>query len=71
VNLSALQYMLIALAIALGLVAIVRFEVFCFKDLAQARDEELLYLSRIGWIVVIAFSIPIGGILYLYYGRPH
>jgi hypothetical protein len=62
--------MLIALAITLGLAAIVRFERFCLKDLAQAGDEELLYLSRLGWIVVIAFSIPIGGILYLYYGRP-
>jgi hypothetical protein len=70
VNLSAPQFTLIALAIALGLVTVARFEWFCLKDLAQTSDEELRYLSRTGWIVVIAFSIPIGGILYLYYGRP-
>ena len=69
-NLSAPQFTLIALAIALSLVTIVRFERFCLNDLAQARDEELRYLSRTAWVVVIAFSIPIGGILYLYYGRP-
>jgi hypothetical protein len=32
--------------------ALVRFEVFCFRDLAG--DAELRYLSRTGWIIVIA-----------------
>jgi hypothetical protein len=70
VNLSALQYVLIALAIALGLVGIVSFEVFRFKDVARARDDALLYRSRMGRIIVIEFSIPIGGTLYPYHGGP-
>jgi hypothetical protein len=67
-NVDALTVAVIAL-VAAALVVGVRFELFCFRQLAATRDDELRYLTRPGWIVVIAFSIPVGGILFLYYGR--
>jgi hypothetical protein len=67
-NFDALTLVVIALAAA-ALVVVVRFELFCFRELAATRDGELRYLTRPGWIVVIAFSIPVGGILFLSYGR--
>jgi hypothetical protein len=67
-NVDALTLTVIAV-VAAALVVGVRFEVFCFRQLAATRDDELRYLTRPGWIVVIAFSIPVGGILFLYYGR--
>jgi hypothetical protein len=65
------QYVVIAFVIAVGVVAVARLEVRCFKDLAHRSDQELSYLSRTGWTIVIALVIPVGGIVYLYYGRPH
>jgi hypothetical protein len=64
------QYVVIAFVIAICVVAVARFEVLCFKDLAHRSDQELSYLSRTGWTIVIALVIPLGGIVYLYYGRP-
>ena len=58
------------LVLAACLVAIVRFELLCFRDLAGRSDYELNYLTRAGWAVLIAVLIPIGGICYLYLGRP-
>jgi hypothetical protein len=65
-NFDALTLTVIALVAA---ALVVRFELFCFRALAATRDSELRYLTRPGWIVVIAFSIPVGGVLFLYYGR--
>ena len=65
------QYVVIALVVAVCIVAVVRLELLCFKDLAQHGDQELNYLSRAGWMLVIALVIPLGRILYLYLGRPH
>jgi hypothetical protein len=67
-TLGATTWAVIALA-ALVAVVVVRFELFCFRQLAATGDGELRYLARTGWIVVIAFSIPVGGILFLYCGR--
>jgi hypothetical protein len=55
--------------VAVAVVVVARFELFCFRELATTNDNELRYLTRTGWIVVIAFSIPVGGILFVYYGR--
>jgi hypothetical protein len=65
------QSAVILLVLAICLVAIVRFELLCFRDLAGRRDHELNYLNRAGWSVLIAVLIPIGGICYLYLGRPN
>jgi hypothetical protein len=60
----------IALVVGVCVVALVRFELLCLRDLAQRTDQELNYLTRAGWAALIAVVIPIGGICYLYYGRP-
>ena len=65
------QYAAILLILGGCLVAIVRFELLCLRDLAGRRDRELNYLTRVGWTVLIALLIPIGGICYLYLGRPN
>jgi hypothetical protein len=70
VTLSASQYAVIAVSIAFGVVAIARFEMLCINDLSRRSDPELRYLSRQGWMVLIALAIPVGEILHLYYGRP-
>lgn len=49
---------------------IARFEMYCLADLARAGDWELQYLTRPAWAAVILLMIPVGGILYLLYGRP-
>ena len=63
------QYALLGL-LALAVIGILRFELFCFRDLSQRADAELRYLTRAGWTVVIALVIPVGGFCYLHYGRP-
>ncbi len=71
---SAGHYSLLALLalgglVAIGVLLVVRFEVFCLRDLARRSDRELRYLTRTGWLVVIVLVIPLGGIGYLCYGR--
>lgn len=63
------QAVVVALVAAICVVAVARFEVMCFKDLARRGDGELNYLSRTGWAVAIALIIPLGGVFYLHYGR--
>lgn len=65
------QYAAVLLILAVCLVAIVRFELLCLRDLAGRPDQELNYFNRAGWAVLIAVLIPIGGICYLYLGRPN
>jgi hypothetical protein len=61
---------LIAAALVVGAAyLLVRFELFCFRELAMSGDDELLFLTRTGWIVVIGLSIPVGGLLFLFRGR--
>ncbi|HEY5050350.1 MAG TPA: hypothetical protein VII50_05580 [Acidothermaceae bacterium] len=61
---------LIAFLVVVAIVVVVRFEVFCLRELARADDHQLLYLTRRGWTVAILFSIPFGGMAYLLFGRP-
>lgn len=49
--------------------AVVRFEMFCLRDLADTPDWQLRGLDRRGWTLVTLLSIPLGGIAYLYYGK--
>ncbi len=57
----------VLLVVAVAVVAVVRFEVFCLSDIVHAQRTR--YLSRAGWAAVCLVTIPIGGILYLYLGR--
>ena len=65
---NALAPLLVALVATVSLVGIVRFEVFCLRDLARA--SRVNHLTKTGWAVVVLVCIPIGGLLYLYTGRP-
>jgi hypothetical protein len=60
---------LIAFLAVVAIVVVVRFEVFCLRELARADDYQLLHLTRRGWTVAILFSIPFGGMAYLLFGR--
>ena len=60
---------LIAFLAVMVIVVVVRFEVFCLRELAKADDYQLLHLTRRGWTVAILFSIPFGGMAYLLFGR--
>jgi hypothetical protein len=67
-TLNAATVALVALITVVG-VLVVRFERFCFGELATTRDDQLRYLTRRGWLAVIACVIPIGGVVFLYFGR--
>jgi hypothetical protein len=55
---------LAVLALFLGAVV---FEGFCLVDLARSRDVR--GLPREMWLLLMLITIPLGGILYLRYGR--
>jgi hypothetical protein len=58
----------VALITVLVLLAIVVwFDWLCLADLARARYVR--HLSRGAWAVVIVATFPLGGVLYLTYGR--
>lgn len=54
-------------AIAPVLVVALGFIVFCLVDLRRA--EQVRGLPTWGWVVVIVISVPIGGLVYLLWGR--
>jgi hypothetical protein len=59
----------VALVIALSWVAVaVWFDVICLRDLA--KTPRVRYLTHPMWAVAIVLTFPLGGILYLTYGRP-
>jgi hypothetical protein len=45
----------------------VGFVIFCLVD--AWRAEEVRYLPRWLWMIVCLLSVPLGGILYLVFGR--
>ncbi len=57
----------LAAALVPLLVLATGFEVFCLVDLARA--EEVRHLPRWAWAIICLLSIPLGGILYLVFGR--
>lgn len=64
-----LVHLLIALLVGICVVAVVRFETACLTDLARIPDTELRWLTRPAWMALIVLSIPIGGMIYMLYGR--
>ena len=56
---------LITILVVLGV--IVWFDWLCLSDLA--RNRYVRYLTRQQWALVILASFPVGGVLYLTYGR--
>lgn len=67
---AAILLVLIILALLLPLARwVAKFEAFCLADLAQTQDEELRYFPRQAWALLILVLIPLGGMLYLTYGK--
>ncbi|WP_433290795.1 hypothetical protein ACQP2F_23820 [Actinoplanes sp. CA-030573] len=59
-----------AMLLVLAAVALIyRFVAFCLADLAGA--PVVAVLPRETWRLLIVFVIPLGGFLYLRFGRPH
>ncbi len=60
----------VTLAVVLSLVAlVVWFDARCLADLARTRDDQLRYLTRTGWALLIVVTFPLGPVLYLRYGK--
>jgi hypothetical protein len=68
VYLERLQNELVVVAVLVAIAGLLRFEIFCLNDILHA--EYVRGLTRAAWIVLCVLMIPIGGILYLLYGRP-
>jgi hypothetical protein len=66
---GAVQVTAAAALVVVGLVVVVRFELFCLDDLARTPDVELQLLTRTGWLVLILLFVPVGGVVYLYRGK--
>lgn len=64
---TTLQHAVIALVAAVAIVAVVRWEVFLIRDISAA--PVVRYLSKPAWTAVCLLGIPLGGVLYLFYGR--
>jgi hypothetical protein len=60
---------LVLLIIAIAVVAVIRFEVWCVSDILRTPENSFHYLTRRGWIAVCVFLIPVGAIMYLSFGR--
>jgi hypothetical protein len=69
-NATAAQGAVIAVLVIAAVVVIARFEVFCLRELARAGDADLQYLTRRAWAAAIILLIPLGGVAFLYCGRP-
>jgi hypothetical protein len=39
------------------------------SDLAQTPDDQLQYMTRVGWAAAIVFTFPIGAIFYIRFGK--
>jgi hypothetical protein len=53
-------------AIAPLLVLLLAFVVWCWVDMSR---HEVRYLPRWLWAIIVAMSLPLGGIAYLLFGR--
>jgi hypothetical protein len=67
---GAVQLQLIfAVIVVVAVVLTARFVMLCLNDIAATFDSEFRYLARRGWVAATIFTIPIGGMLYLLYGK--
>jgi hypothetical protein len=56
---------LLAIIVLLG--AMVWFDWYCLSDLAKA--DQVWYLPRGAWAILVIAIFPLGGLAYLTYGR--
>ena len=60
----------VTLLVIIALSAIALWLVWtCLADLARTPDEQLQVFPRTAWAILIVATIPLGGILYLIYGK--
>jgi hypothetical protein len=59
----------VIVAVIAAIVGVLRFEMYCLDDILHA--ECVRGLTRPAWVALCVLMIPIDGILYLFYGRPH
>ena len=64
--LGSASFVSAAPVILLG-IFLLAFVVYCWVDLARA--EQVRYLPKWLWAIVCLISIPLGGILYLAFGK--
>lgn len=69
-SVSTAQAAVIAALVVVAVIMIARFETLCLLELAQVDDADLQYLTRQAWFAAIILMIPLGGIAFLYCGRP-
>lgn len=67
VNGVALQQAVLVVAVVAAVAVLVGFEVFCLRDLVRA--DGVRTLTKPIWAVLCLFTIPLGGMLYLVFGR--
>ena len=67
---SPFQLVVALVAVGFVLLGLARFIRFCLGELAGTPDSRLLVLDRQRWLVLIVLFIPLGGVLFLLYGRP-
>jgi hypothetical protein len=54
----------VLIAILLGILLVVAFDLFCLVHLV-ARDDRVGFLSKLAWAVAIVCLSPLGGVVYL------
>lgn len=59
----------VVIVVAVVVVAAVMYVRRCLAVLEETPDVRLRYLTRAGWTAVIICVIPIGGMMFLGYGR--
>jgi hypothetical protein len=59
----------VLLAVLLGILLVVAFDVVCLVDLATA--DQVRFLPKLAWAVVIVCVSPLGGVGYLLSRRRH
>ena len=67
-DLVLLRHELEFVAVLVVVGAVLRFEMFCLDDVLHAPYVRTF--PRQTWVAICVLMIPLGGILYLYYGRP-
>jgi hypothetical protein len=56
--------------IALAVIALALWFAWnCLADLARTPDEQLRVFPRMAWALLIVATVPLGGFLYLMYGK--
>ena len=59
----------LAIGLLLVFILVLWFAGSCLQDLARTPDYQLRIFPKMAWAVLIIATIPLGGVLYLVYGK--